>query len=90
MDFGELKNDKDFVTKATNLQSSLEKIENQIDAALEFGNYEDLTTEDKVKYDLFLSYSINSLYFMYCKLQSIESGSVSVLLFNKKWSFKKI
>lgn len=78
MDFGELKNDKDFVTKATNLQNALDKIEERISAVCDFPNYDDLSTEEKVKYDLFLSYSINSLYWMLCKLQAIEPGMVSV------------
>lgn len=80
MDFGELKNDKDFVAKATNLQNALDKIEERITAVCDFPNYDDLSTEEKVKYDLFLSYSINSLYWMLCKLQAIEPGMVSVTI----------
>lgn len=78
MDFGELKNDKEFVNKATNLQNSLQSIDEKISAVCDFPNYDDLSTEEKVKYDLFLSYSINSLFWMLCKLQSHESGSVSL------------
>lgn len=78
MDFGELKNDKDFVEKATNLQNALDKIEERITAVCDFPNYDDLSTEEKVKYDLFLSYSINSLYWMLCKLQAIEPGMVCI------------
>lgn len=77
MDFGELKNDTDFVAKATNLQNALDRIEERISAVCDFPNYDDLSTEEKVKYDLFLSYSINSLYWMLCKLQAIEPGMVS-------------
>lgn len=77
MDFGELKNDTEFVTKARNLQNALEKIDEQISAACDFPNYDDLSTEEKVKYDLYLSYSINSLFWMLCKLQAKDSSSVS-------------
>lgn len=77
MDFGELKNDKEFVIKSNNLQNSLNKIEEQIAAACDFPNYDDLSTEEKVKYDLYLSYSINSLFWMLCKLQATESGTVN-------------
>lgn len=80
MDYGELKNDKEFVTKSTNLENILEKIDVDIQAACDFPNYENLNTEDKVKFDLYLSYSINSLYWMLCKLQAIDSGSVSEVL----------
>ncbi|XP_055297529.1 nuclear nucleic acid-binding protein C1D-like [Sitodiplosis mosellana] len=75
MDFGELRNDTDFITKSTNLEKSLDAIDEQISAACDFPNYDDLSTEDKVKYDLYLSYSINSLYWMYCKLQAIDASS---------------
>lgn len=77
MDFGELKNDTDFITKSNNLESVLDKIDERISSACDFPNYDDLSTEEKVKYDLFLSYSINSLYWMLCKLQAIDPNSVS-------------
>lgn len=81
MDFGELKNDKEFVTKSNNLQKALQNIDEQISAACDFPNYDDLSTEEKVKYDLYLSYSINSLFWMLCKLQAMESGTVSETTF---------
>lgn len=56
---------------------SLDAIDEQISAACDFPNYDDLSTEEKVKFDLYLSYSINSLYWMYCKLQAIDTNSVS-------------
>lgn len=79
MDFGELRNDKDFIAKSTNLETVLDRIDEHINAACDFPNYDDLSTEEKVKFDLFLAYSINSLYWMLCKLQSIEPNSVSKL-----------
>lgn len=81
MDYAELKNDTDFVTKSTNLQNALEKVENSIDAACDFPNYEVLSTEEKVKLDLYLSYSINSLFWTLCKLQAVEPGSVIYSIF---------
>lgn len=57
---------------------SLEAISEHISAACDFPNYDDLSTEDKVKFDLYLSYSINSLYWMYCKLHAIDAKSVSL------------
>lgn len=78
MDFGELKNDTEFIAKVINLQTSLNKVDEIITYACLFSKYDDLKTEEKVKYDLFLSYSVNSLYWMFCKLQAMESGSVSL------------
>lgn len=77
MDFGELSNDTDLRTKVTNITDSLAAIDRTIDATVEFANYEDLSTEEKVKYDLYLSYSINSLYWTFCKLQGIDVNNVS-------------
>lgn len=97
IDFGELRNDTDFITKSTNLENvsflliiqiildfyvfllifkTLNAIDEHITAACDFPNYDDLSTEEKVKFDLYLSYSINSLYWMYCKLQAIDTASV--------------
>lgn len=77
MDFGELENDKAFVEKVESLSNSIDVISEQIKAACDFPNYEELPTEDKVKFDLYLSYSINSLFWMLCKLQAIDTNEVS-------------
>lgn len=65
--------------KVANLTEALTNIESSIDATVEFANYENLSTDEKVKYDLYLSYSINSLYWTYCKLQAIDPNNVSFL-----------
>ncbi len=76
MDFGELENDQAFVEKVSNLSNSIDIISEHIKAACDFPNYEELATEDKVKFDLYLSYSINSLFWMLCKLQAIDTNEV--------------
>ncbi|KAJ6638919.1 Nuclear nucleic acid-binding protein C1D [Pseudolycoriella hygida] len=73
MDFGELENDKAFADKVANLSKSIDAISEHIKSACDFPNYEELPTEDKVKFDLYLSYSINSLFWMLCKLQAIDT-----------------
>jgi len=57
-----------------NLSDSIDVISDHIKAACDFPNYEELATEDKVKFDLYLSYSINSLFWMLCKLQAIDTN----------------
>ena len=54
MNFGELKNDKDFISKVYKLNNSLDDIETTIESACNFPNYEVLSTEEKVKFDLFV------------------------------------
>lgn len=80
MDFGQLSNDADLRTKVTNITDSLTAIDSTIDATIDFANYEDLSTEEKVKYDLYLSFSLNSLYWAYCKVQGIDVNKVSKCL----------
>jgi hypothetical protein len=36
--------------------------------------YDDLMIEDKVKYDIYLTYTVNSLYFLYLKLQGNQKN----------------
>ncbi|CAD7091535.1 unnamed protein product [Hermetia illucens] len=75
IDFGELKNDTNFVNKVTNISATLDKIEESIQQMLEVRDYERLSTQEKVKYDLYLSYAINSLYWMYVKIQGMDPNN---------------
>lgn len=77
IDYGELKNDTSLVSKSESLEAALVKIEEKISAICDFPSYENLSTEEKVKYDLFLSYSINSLFWILCRLQAIDPPMVS-------------
>lgn len=76
LDFGELQNDLDFVQKATNLDQALQDIETHM-KSMEKVNYEKLSLEDKVKYDLFRAYSINSLFWIYLKLEGVDPAQAS-------------
>jgi exosome complex protein LRP1 len=65
-DFGELKNDTSFVSKVQASSEAISNIQKMIDEAL-LMKTEDMTVEERVKFDLFLVYAVNSLYFMYLK-----------------------
>ncbi|XP_055709877.1 nuclear nucleic acid-binding protein C1D [Phlebotomus papatasi] len=71
MDFGELKNDKAFVEKMLNLDKALEEVDSVVEKALNVKE-DTLTQEDRVKLDIFLSYALNSLYFIHLKLQGAD------------------
>lgn len=77
MDFGELQNDEAFKQRINTLTAALDEIGRSAQAACQMPNYEKLSTEEKVKFDLFLSYSINSLFWAFCKLQAIDPADVS-------------
>lgn len=75
-DFGELKNDDNFVSKVQSTAASLKKIEEAIKMSAEM-KIDELSTEDKVKYDLFLIYAANSLFWMYLKGCGLNPSTVS-------------
>lgn len=76
IDFGELKNDTNLVSRVENVRDAIETINQHVDKLLEL-KYEDLTPEDKVEYDIFMVYAINSLYFMHLKIIGDNSQTVS-------------
>ncbi|XP_055682832.1 nuclear nucleic acid-binding protein C1D [Lutzomyia longipalpis] len=77
MDFGELKKDKGFVEKIQNLDKTLEEVNSAVEKALNVKE-EGLTQEEKVKLDIFLSYALNSLYFIHLKLQGTDVSQHTV------------
>lgn len=74
MDFGELKNDTNFVSRVQTSSNTIENIRKSIQDALEM-NRDEMSVEEKVKLDLFLAYAVNSLYFMYLKVEGEDIGS---------------
>lgn len=76
-DYAELRNDEKFIKCVENFDSSLDKIESSILTAVAFKDFEELSTQEQVKLDNYLAYSINSLYWMYVKLQGQDPNEVS-------------
>lgn len=79
MDFGELKNDVSFTSKVQSAHEAIAKIEKAIKDSSEV-KLDELSTEDKVKHDLFLTYAVNSLYWMYLKINGENPSTVSKLV----------
>lgn len=75
-DYGELKNDLNFVSKVQATSEAIAKIEKVIKDSSE-EKIDELSTEDKIKYDLFLAYALNSLYWMYLKVNGENPNTVS-------------
>lgn len=76
MDFGELRNDEKFIKTVNNFSSALDKIEKSLNAAVELKEFEELSTQEKVKLDNYLAYAINSLYWMHVKLRGDDPNEV--------------
>lgn len=77
MDFGELKRDVTFVSRVTDFDQSLEEIQEQVTKALEIDPTK-LTKEDRIKHELFLCYSTNTLYYLYLKINGVNVNEVSL------------
>uniref|UniRef100_A0A0C9QEM9 Nuclear nucleic acid-binding protein C1D n=2 Tax=Endopterygota TaxID=33392 RepID=A0A0C9QEM9_9HYME len=74
MDFGELRNDDKFTKTVNNFSSALDKIEKSLSTAVDLKEFEELSTQEKVKLDNYLAYAINSLYWMHVKLRGDDSN----------------
>lgn len=75
-DFGELKNDSNFTSKVQASNKAVSRIEKFIKDSAEM-KIDELSPEDRVKYDLFLIYAVNSLYWMYLKIDGDNPNAVS-------------
>jgi len=73
MDFGELKNDANLIGKVNATTEAVARIEKAIQDACDIKNYDELSAEDQVKFDSFLLYSINSLYFMHLRVSGEDA-----------------
>jgi exosome complex protein LRP1 len=86
-DYGELKNDTTFVAKVQSVSEAIAKIEAAIKESANM-KIDELSTEDKIKYDIFLTYAINSLYFMYLKVDGENPNTVSHIRLNNIFANK--
>lgn len=75
MDFGDLKNDEQIKSKITNVHNSIEKIKELLNLAYNKNISDQLDTMDKINYDLFLCYSLNTLYWMYLRTKGIDPNT---------------
>lgn len=81
MDFGELRHDATFVTRVTDFDQSLDEIQEQIQKALAV-DVTKLTKEDRIKHELFLCYSMNTLYYLYVKINGGNVNEVSWICYS--------
>lgn len=67
MDFGDLKDDKPIQEKLINFHNSVEKISQMLQLIINSDIYEKLSVKEKVEYDLFRAYTLNTLYWLYLR-----------------------
>ncbi|KAF6211675.1 hypothetical protein GE061_012189 [Apolygus lucorum] len=61
--------DEEVAKQIESLRESSENIENLLDLMISAKAYDRLSTEDQVKHDLFVSYALTSVYWMYMRTQ---------------------
>ncbi|XP_072401277.1 nuclear nucleic acid-binding protein C1D [Diabrotica undecimpunctata] len=78
MEFGDLKNDIIIQEKLTNFHNSVEKIELMLEKLNSADIYEQLSVSEKVDYDLFVAYTLNTLYWLYLRTQNEDPNKNEV------------
>ncbi|KAF5288124.1 hypothetical protein FQA39_LY15511 [Lamprigera yunnana] len=78
MDFGDLKDDKVIQDKLHHFNKNINKIEKLLKVTLEPNKYKKLSTEDKVNYDLFMTYTLNTLYWLYLRTKGLNPNQTDV------------
>lgn len=71
-EFAELSKDAAFVATMRRFREHLTDMNKYIEIACSSSVYDDLNLEDKVKYDLFLTYSLNSMFWLYLRTQGLD------------------
>lgn len=67
----ELLNDEELVANIQNLDNSIANIETLLESHMSV-DYISLTVEDKIKYDLLFAFALDSLYWMYLRLDGTD------------------
>lgn len=74
-DFGDLKDDETIQNKLQNFHSSVEKIGKLLDIAFSNDLYDKMTVKEKVDYDLFVNYALNTLFWLYLRCKGEDPNS---------------
>ncbi|VVC39643.1 Sas10/Utp3/C1D [Cinara cedri] len=67
----ELLKDEELVTNICNLDNSIMDIETLLESKMSV-DYNSLSIEDKIKHDLLFAFALNSLYWMYLRLDGVD------------------
>lgn len=87
-DLGELEKDEAFKSSLSKFHTSVDKVGNALQLCCGHDVYSTLSSEDKVQYDLFLSYSLNSLFWTYLRTQGVDPTKHGVKVWSLSVSFE--
>ncbi|XP_076246831.1 nuclear nucleic acid-binding protein C1D isoform X2 [Calliopsis andreniformis] len=72
IDFEELSHDTELIAKLKQFRDATMRIEDMIKLAANAETYNKLSNTDKIKCDLLMSYSLNSMFWMYLRAEGID------------------
>lgn len=78
MDYDNLGEDTTVKTNLITFRESIKKIENIVELATNTNVYNELDLKDKVNYDLFMAYTLNTLYWLYLKTKNVNPNKNDV------------
>ncbi|KAL3278422.1 hypothetical protein HHI36_013744 [Cryptolaemus montrouzieri] len=81
MDYGDLEMDDEIKEKVKNLHDSVDKIDEVLQIAFSENmkeTYENLSLKEKVDYDLFIAYALNTLYWLYLRTKGEDPAKNEV------------
>ncbi|XP_015605006.1 nuclear nucleic acid-binding protein C1D [Cephus cinctus] len=71
-DFAELSNDANLIARMTQFGNASENIQNFLKLSNDPKLYDKLSNSEKIQYNLLMSFSINSLFWMYLRAEGID------------------
>lgn len=78
--FEELSHDSDLVSRLEQFSEAITKIHNAIELACDPELYNKLSNADKIKYNSLMSFSINSMFWMYLRAEGISKNNQRCIL----------
>ncbi|XP_018054352.1 PREDICTED: nuclear nucleic acid-binding protein C1D-like [Atta colombica] len=83
-DFEELSHDADIIARLKQFSEAAFKIQDMVELVGDPSMFDKLPNADKIKYNLLLSYSLNSLFWMYLKAEGIDPSKHRIRLENER------
>lgn len=79
-DFEELSHDENLIARLQQFGEAAFKIQDMVELISDPSVFDKLSNSDKINYKLLLSYSFNSLFWMYLRAEGINLENVSVCI----------
>ncbi|EFN81162.1 nuclear nucleic acid-binding protein C1D [Harpegnathos saltator] len=84
VDLEELSNDTNLINKLQQFSDAAFKIQDMVELVNNPALYDKLSRPDKIKYNLLLSFSLNSLFWMYLRAEGIDPSKHPIKLQNER------